>query len=76
MAEMCPPQIRGAVVSAKETVIVGGIVVGYAAGNFMSSDPRNWTGEYGSLLLPSLFPQHPPQLIYPFVSCAFHFGFL
>jgi hypothetical protein len=45
MAEMCPPQIRGAVVSAKETVIVGGIVVGYAAGNFVSSDPRNWTGE-------------------------------
>ena len=53
MAEMCPPQIRGAVVSAKETVIVGGIVVGYAAGNFMSNDPRNWTGEYGSPLLQS-----------------------
>jgi hypothetical protein len=51
MAEMCPPQIRGAVVSAKETVIVGGVVVGYAAGNFMSNDPRDWTGEYDSLLL-------------------------
>ncbi|CAJ1929999.1 unnamed protein product [Cylindrotheca closterium] len=37
LAEMCPPQIRGAVVSAKETVIVSGIVVGYAVGNWISA---------------------------------------
>jgi hypothetical protein len=45
MAEMCPPQIRGAVLSAKETVIVGGIVLGYATGNFMSGIPQRWTGK-------------------------------
>jgi MFS family permease len=45
MAEMCPAEIRGAVVSAKETVIVGGIVVGYATGNWMSTDPSDWTGK-------------------------------
>lgn len=45
MAEMCPPQVRGAVVSAKETVIVGGIVFGYIAGNILSlRDPLDWTG--------------------------------
>ncbi len=43
MAEMCPPEIRGAVVSAKETVIVGGIVVGYATGNSLSA--YEWTSE-------------------------------
>ena len=42
MAEMCPPEIRGAVVSAKETVIVAGIVVGYATGNSLPSS--EWTG--------------------------------
>jgi hypothetical protein len=45
MAEMTPPQVRGTVVSAKETVIVGGIVAGYAAGNFTSGDPQAWAGE-------------------------------
>ena len=45
MAEMCPPQVRGAVVSAKETAIVGGIVLGYAAGNAMSDYPRRWYGK-------------------------------
>jgi MFS family permease len=50
MAEMCPAEIRGAVVSAKETVIVGGIVVGYATGNWISSSAaagsssNHWTG--------------------------------
>lgn len=52
MAEMCPPQIRGAVLSAKETVIVGGIVLGYTVGNWFSSLQRHsssntttsWTG--------------------------------
>lgn len=63
MAEMCPPQIRGAVVSAKETVIVGGIVLGYATGNWMSSSsdpqaqPPNWTDLYavcGVIAVPML----------------------
>ena len=46
LAEMCPAEIRGAVVSAKETVIVGGIVMGYAVGNWMSSDPLRWADLY------------------------------
>jgi sugar porter (SP) family MFS transporter len=46
LAEMCPAEIRGAVVSAKETVIVSGIVLGYAVGNFISDDPSNWTWLY------------------------------
>jgi len=37
MAEMAPPTIRGAIVSAKETIIVLGIVFGYAVGDFVSS---------------------------------------
>ncbi|KAL3915053.1 MAG: hypothetical protein SGILL_005826, partial [Bacillariaceae sp.] len=47
LAEMCPADIRGAVVSAKETVIVGGIVLGYAVGNWMSSNPLRWADLYG-----------------------------
>ena len=47
LAEMSPHKIRGAVVSAKETVIVGGIVVGYMVGNYMSTDPLGWTNLYG-----------------------------
>lgn len=46
LAEMCPAEIRGAVVSAKETVIVSGIVLGYVVGNFISHDPSNWTWLY------------------------------
>jgi sugar porter (SP) family MFS transporter len=37
MVEMAPSTVRGAVVSAKEAVIVLGIVVGYFAGDIMSS---------------------------------------
>jgi sugar porter (SP) family MFS transporter len=37
MVEMAPSKVRGAVVSAKEAVIVLGIVVGYFAGDIMSS---------------------------------------
>lgn len=48
LAEMCPAEIRGAVVSAKETVIVAGIVVGYATGNVFSSNPTNWSGRFYS----------------------------
>ena len=40
---MSPSRIRGAVVSAKETVIVLGIVVGMLAGNFFSDNPDYWT---------------------------------
>lgn len=54
LAEMCPAEIRGAVVSAKETVIVSGIVLGYAVGNWMSSDPLRWAGLYGVCALLSL----------------------
>ena len=43
MAEMSPTIIRGAVVSAKETVIVFGIVVGMLAGDFFSDSPDHWT---------------------------------
>lgn len=45
MAEMSPPIIRGAAVSAKETVIVGGIVLGYATGNWMELSGYHWTGK-------------------------------
>jgi MFS family permease len=47
LAEMSPQNIRGAVVSAKETFIVGGIVAGYIVGNCMSTDPLGWTHLYG-----------------------------
>ena len=47
LAEMSPHKIRGAIVSAKETVIVGGIVIGYLVGNCMSMDPLGWTYLYG-----------------------------
>ena len=44
MAEMSPSRVRGTVVSAKETVIVFGIVVGMLMGDLMSDYPDNWTG--------------------------------
>jgi len=47
LVEMSPPKIRGAVVSAKETIIVGGIVAGYMVGNCMSTNALNWTYLYG-----------------------------
>jgi MFS family permease len=47
LAEMSPQKIRGAVVSAKETFIVGGIVAGYIVGNCMATDPLEWTHLYG-----------------------------
>ena len=46
MAEMSPSRIRGAVVSAKETIIVFGIVVGMLAGDFFSDYPDHWTRKY------------------------------
>lgn len=55
LAEMSPHKIRGAIVSAKETVIVGGIVTGYMVGNCMSVDPFGWTRLYclcGLMALP------------------------
>jgi MFS family permease len=42
MAEMSPSQVRGALVSAKETVIVFGIIIGMLLGDFQSDDPDNW----------------------------------
>jgi MFS family permease len=44
MAEMSPSQVRGALVSAKETVIVFGIIIGMLLGDFQSDYPGNWTG--------------------------------
>ena len=46
MAEMSPSNVRGALVSAKETVIVFGIVVGMLMGDLQSDYPSNWTGAY------------------------------
>lgn len=40
MAEMAPSRIRGAVVAAKETVIVSGIVVGYGAGSLLPTSTK------------------------------------
>jgi len=53
MAEMCPASVRGAVVTAKEAVIVIGILVGYACGYVLSwqSDYSRWTGMRGSCLI-------------------------
>lgn len=51
MAEMSPSHVRGALVSAKETVIVFGIVVGMLMGDLLSDYPDNWTGTYTHLLL-------------------------
>jgi MFS family permease len=45
ISEMAPKQVRGAMVSAKETVIVFGIVVGMLLGDLQSDYPENWTGE-------------------------------
>jgi MFS family permease len=45
MAEMSPSAVRGAIVSAKETVIVFGIVVGMMMGDLMSDYPDNWKGK-------------------------------
>ena len=54
LAEMSPTQIRGAMVSAKETVIVFGIVVGMLMGDLMIDDfsgNSNWTDLYGMSIL-------------------------
>ena len=51
MAEMSPSNVRGALVSAKETVIVFGIVVGMLMGDLQSDYPANWTDLYGYSIL-------------------------
>jgi len=51
MAEMSPSHVRGALVSAKETVIVFGIVVGMLMGDLQSDYPANWTDLYGYSIL-------------------------
>lgn len=45
MAEMSPSHVRGAIVSAKETVIVFGVIVGMLMGDLLSDYPDNWTGK-------------------------------
>lgn len=44
---MCPASVRGAVVTAKETKIVLGIVCGFACGYLLSGDAMLWTGARG-----------------------------
>eukprot|EP00934_Nitzschia_sp_Nitz4_P002084 Nitzschia sp. Nitz4//scaffold16_size188269//20445//22369//NITZ4_001769-RA/size188269-augustus-gene-0.88-mRNA-1//-1//CDS//3329538449//2084//frame0 len=51
MAEMSPSTVRGAVVSAKETVIVFGIVVGMWMGDLISDYPENWSDLYAFSIL-------------------------
>ena len=51
MAEMSPSHVRGAIVSAKETVIVFGIVVGMLMGDLQADYPANWTDLYGYSIL-------------------------
>eukprot|EP00980_Cylindrotheca_fusiformis_P005210 scaffold1118_cov135-Cylindrotheca_fusiformis.AAC.8 len=46
MAEMSPSSVRGTLVSAKETVIVFGIVVGMLMGDLMSDYPDYWVGTF------------------------------
>lgn len=48
ISEMAPKQVRGAMVSAKETVIVFGIAVGMLIGDLQSDYPENWTGKLNS----------------------------
>jgi len=51
MAEMSPSKVRGAIVSAKETVIVFGIIVGMLMGDLQSDYPDNWYDLYGYSIL-------------------------
>jgi len=53
MAEMAPTSIRGAIVSAKETVIVFGIVMGYAVGDILASS-QPWMSLYAVSLFVAL----------------------
>lgn len=46
MAEMSPSHVRGALVSAKATVIVFGILVGMLMGDLLSDDPDHWPGTH------------------------------
>jgi len=57
MTEMAPARIRGAVVSAKEAMIVSGIVAGYAIGNILmpsSEDTFSSSASWVQLYMVSL----------------------
>lgn len=45
LAEVTPSTMRGAVVSAKETIIVAGIVCGYLVGNYIASNNSEQEGK-------------------------------
>lgn len=63
MAEMSPSHIRGAVVSAKETVLVGGIVFGFVVGDCVSRGSNgDWTILYQVSVMLSV-----PMLILTFL---------
>lgn len=46
MAEMSPTSVRGTMVSAKETIIVFGVIIGMMNGDLMSDYSDNWAGTY------------------------------
>jgi len=55
MAEMSPSHIRGAIVSSKETVLVGGMVFGFVVGDYLSrSSQGDWTTLYQVSVMLSL----------------------
>jgi sugar porter (SP) family MFS transporter len=66
MAEMAPSSIRGAVVSAKETVIVLGIVLGYLVGDMVGSRNNNGSGDWTLVYWVSL-AIGTPMLVLTFV---------
>jgi len=50
IAETAPNNLRGKLVAAKEGAIVGGIVLGYAAGALFGVGDAGWRGVYQSVL--------------------------
>jgi sugar porter (SP) family MFS transporter len=68
MVEMAPSQVRGAVVAAKESVIVLGIVVGYFAGDVIasSSSPNHHSSNHWVHLYAISFAMAIPMLVLTF----------
>ena len=70
MAEMSPTAIRGTLVSAKETVIVFGIVVGMLNGDLLSDYSDNWAGTCAFVSLRSFFAFDVSLDILPLLSLS------
>eukprot|EP00803_Ostreobium_quekettii_P009160 evm.model.scf_959.3 EVM.evm.TU.scf_959.3 scf_959:19951-27131(-) len=47
IAETAPPRLRGFLISLKEAVIVGGILLGYLSSYFLADVTGGWRGMYG-----------------------------